>query len=220
MGSTFWNLDLVLLLRKPSRSTVDCFLQAQSRLAVTYPMVGATVQLTEPPPNYVLDHTRIKVGAGEDAFRAGRVSLESWQQFRLGWVEAIYADTEIKAGGVVAVLASTFGVWWLNACRIVYVFDEPSPRRRFGFAYGTLPGHAESGEERFSIEWNQLDDSVWYDILAFSRPRHLLARLGYPLVRRMQKRFARESASAMRSAVALALSGVPAKKVPGGKPWH
>jgi uncharacterized protein (UPF0548 family) len=29
-------------------------------------------------------------------------------------------------------------------CRVVYVLDEPERR---GFAYGTLPGHPESGEE-------------------------------------------------------------------------
>jgi uncharacterized protein (UPF0548 family) len=27
--------------------------------------------------------------------------------------------------------------------------------RRFGFAYGTLAQHAESGEERFTVEWNR-----------------------------------------------------------------
>jgi uncharacterized protein (UPF0548 family) len=51
------------------------------------------------------------------------------------------------------------------------------------------------------IEWNREDNNVWYDILAFSRPNHLLARLGYPVVRRMQKRFGRESAAAMQRAV-------------------
>ena len=69
--------------------------------------------------------------------------------------------------------------------------------RRFGFGYGTLPGHAESGEERFSIEWDPADDSVHYDIFAFSRPNWWLARLGYPLVRRCQKTFARASAARM-----------------------
>ncbi len=52
---------------------------------------------------------------------------------------------------------------------------------RFGFAYGTLPGHVESGEERFLVEWDRGDDAVWYDILAFSRPNHVLTRLGYPV---------------------------------------
>ena len=77
---------------------------------------------------------------------------------------------------------------------VVYVVDES---RRFGFAYGTLPDHVECGEERFLIEW-QLDDSVWYDIFAFSRPQHPLVRLSKPLARRLQKQFARDSLSKIR----------------------
>jgi uncharacterized protein (UPF0548 family) len=83
----------------------------------------------------------------------------------------------------------------------VYVVDESGPISKFGFAYGTLPGHVESGEERFLIEWDRADDSVWYDILAFSRPNHILIRLGYPIVRRTQKRFGRDSAASMLRAV-------------------
>ena len=50
---------------------------------------------------------------------------------------------------MVAILARSIGLWWLNACRIVAVVDEDGPVKRFGFAYGTLPDHAGSGEERF-----------------------------------------------------------------------
>ena len=100
-----------------------------------------------------------------------------------------------------AVIARLLGLWWLNACGIVYVVDEEGPVQRFGIAYGTLPEHAESGEERFTVEWREADSAVWYDILAFSRPQQLLARLGYPFARRLQKRFARDSAAAMRRAV-------------------
>lgn len=99
-------------------------------------------------------------------------------------------------------VAQVFGLWCLNACRIVSVVDDQGPVKKFGFAYGTLPAHVESGEERFSVEWNKEDDSVWYDILAFSRPRQFLVRAGYPAVRRLQKRFARDSAAAMVRAVA------------------
>jgi uncharacterized protein (UPF0548 family) len=53
------------------------------------------------------------------------------------------------------------------------------------------------------VEWDRSDDSVWYDILAFSRPRHFLARLGYPWMRRAQKRFGRESAAVMRRTVSM-----------------
>jgi uncharacterized protein (UPF0548 family) len=88
----------------------------------------------------------------------------------------------------------------LNACRIVYLVDEEGAVKRFGFAYGTLAEHAEIGEERFTVEWNRADDTVWYDILAFSRPRQMLAKLGYPLSRSLQKRFAEGSKAAMMNA--------------------
>jgi len=174
---------------------VQAFLAAQGRLDLTYSAVGATT--TNPPTGYVVDHTRSKLGAGKKVFGAAKAALERWQQLRLGWLEAIPENTPIKEGQVVAILARSLGLWWLNACRIVAVVDEDGPVERFGFAYGTLPDHAGSGEERFLVEWDRDEGSVWYDILAFSRPRHFLARLGYLGVRRVQKRFGRESAAAM-----------------------
>ena len=130
-----------------------------------------------------------------------RLALGRWNQFRLGWVEAWSPETPIRTGEVVAVIARKVGLWWLNACRIVYVVDESVPIRRFGFAYGTLPDHAETGEERFLVEWDRASGEVWYDILAFSRPHQLLTRLGYPYMRRVQKRFREESSAAMVRAV-------------------
>ena len=186
-------------LRRPTADTLRAFLAAQARLDFSYPAVGATA--ATPPAGYVVDHTRIQLGDGARTFATARAALERWQHFRLGWVETWPPETPIQAGQVVAVLARSFGLWWLNACRIVHVVDEAGPVQRYGFAYGTLPAHAESGEERFSVERHEQGDAVWYDILAFSRPQQLLTRLGYPLVRRLQKRFARDSAAAMRRAV-------------------
>ena len=110
-------------------------------------------------------------------------------------------ETPIRTGEVVAVVARRVGLWWLSACRVVYVVDEPGPVGRYGFAYGTLPDHAGSGEERFLVEWDRASGEVWYDVLAFSRPQWLLTRLGYRYMRRLQKRFGRESAAAMVRAV-------------------
>ena len=149
----------------------------------------------------MVDHTRIKLGEGEEVFTRAKAALGRWEQFRLGWVEAWPPETPIQTGEVVAVVARRFGLWWLNACRIVYVVDEAGPVSRFGFAYGTLPDHAGTGEERFLVEWDRASGEVWYDILAFSRPHRLLTRLGYPYMRRLQKRFGRESAAAMLRAV-------------------
>jgi len=118
--------------------------------------------------------------------------------FELGWVRLCWPDAPIAEGTTVAILVFHFGFWSLSAARIVYVLDEP-PGRRFGFAYGTLSEHAEKGEERFSVEWRG-DGSVWYELLAFSRPNHLLVRVARPLSRRLQRRFARDSLQAMLAA--------------------
>jgi phosphatidylserine/phosphatidylglycerophosphate/cardiolipin synthase-like enzyme len=49
----------------------------------------------------------------------------------------------------------------VNLCRVVYVIDEPDgPIARFGFAYGTLPGHAVAGEELFLATWDRATDEV------------------------------------------------------------
>jgi len=185
----------MLFLRKPSPATIRDFLTAQARLKLTYSPLGSTA--TVPPLGYVVDHTRIKLGEGHKFFLAAKSALDCWNHFRLGWVEAYPLAPAIQVGQVVAVLARYLGLWSLNACRIVYLVDEQEPLKRYGFAYGTLPDHMESGEERFTVEWHEKEDAVWYDILAFSRPNHFLARLGYPLMRRLQKRFARDSVAAM-----------------------
>jgi uncharacterized protein (UPF0548 family) len=185
--------------RKPSAESLQRFVEAKSGLDYSYAAVGATAHV--PPAGFDIDRTRIVLGVGEPAFEAAKLALQRWEQFRLGWVEAWPPETPLAAGEVVAVMGQAMGLWWLNPCRIVYVIDESGPITRFGFAYGTLPGHVEKGEERFLIEWDRDSEEVSYDILAFSRPNHVLTRLGYPLVRRSQKRFGRDSAAAMFRAV-------------------
>lgn len=183
------------LLRNPTPETIRRFLDSQAELGFTYRGVGGTGNT--PPDGYVVDHIRASLGRGDKVFASARVAMETWQQFQLGWVEAWPADTAIRQGEVVAIVAKSVGLWWLNACRIAYVVDDESKQKRFGFANGTLPGHAGSGEERFLIEMDD-DGTVWYDIFAFSRPHHPLAYVGYPYVRRVQKQFGRQSVAAMQ----------------------
>jgi len=185
--------------RKPSTEYVRSFLSDQKNRDFTYSAVGATAGT--PPAGFVVDHTRIKLGNGEQVFEAAKNAIKCWEHFQLGWVESSSKDIPIEKGQVVGVLARAFGLWCLNACRIVAVIDEVGSISRYGFVYGTLPDHVESGEERFQVEWSRNDNTVWYDILAFSRPNHFLTRLGYPLVRRIQKKFARDSAVAMQLAI-------------------
>jgi len=182
-------------LKRPSAEKIAAFLAAQVKLGFSYPAVGATSK--QPPAGYQIDHTRVLLGLGEDVFERAKYELGRWGQFNLGWVEAWSADTPIQGGEAVAVMSRQFGLWWLSACQVVSVFNDHEPVTRFGFAYGTLPDHVGTGEERFLVEWDRTSNEVWYDILAFSRPQWLVARLVYPYMRGLQKRFGRESAAAM-----------------------
>jgi len=181
-------------ISEPSERDVDQFISSQRNLPFTYAEVGATN--ATPPSSYKIDHNRIRLGDGEAVYQRAVEGLKNWRQFDLGWVGIVPRGVVVEVGATVAVKARAFGTWSLNATRVVYVIDEP---RRFGFAYGTLPDHVECGEERFLVEWLS-DDSVWYDILAFSRPQHPLVRLSAPLARLLQKRFARESLVRMKLA--------------------
>lgn len=188
----------MLCLTEPSVATIRKFLDAQRSLPFTYPHVGATA--ATPPGGYRVNHTRVLLGEGDQVFRDARAAIERWEHFRLGWVQPVPSGSQICVDEVVAIVAHAVGLWWLNACRIVYVVDEQQPVRRFGFGYGTLADHIGTGEERFLIEQDE-QGRVWYDILAFSRPHGFLAHLGYPYMRVSQKWFARDSAAAMQRAV-------------------
>lgn len=138
-------------------------------------------------------------------FARAAEALRQWKMADTGWIELCWPDTPIREGSTVAVVARHYGFWSLNAPRVVYVVDDHRGQTRYSFAYGTLKEHAETGEERFTVELQPEDQSVWYDIYAFSRPNGL-ARLGYPFSRRLQKRFARDSKEAMRRTAASTVS--------------
>ena len=185
----------MFLLARPTPADIDRFLSDAHRSVFTYADIGATE--TKIPPGYVMDHNRIEFGRNCEWETAKR-AITDWKMFDFGWVALCSSTTPIEPGQTVAILISHFGFYSLNAARIVYTIDEPS---RFGFAYGTLADHGESGEERFLVTRDPETGRVWYELKAFSRPNHIMAKLGYPLVRSLQKRFAKDSMAAMLRAV-------------------
>ena len=184
------------LLRTPSSQLVRDFLATQARFDFTYDAVGATSG--RPPGSYAVDHARVQLGVGWDVFIAAKLALERWQQFPPAWLDVYPGNMSIEPGNTVAITARSLGLWWLNACRIVYVIDDLYEACRYGFAHGTLPSHMGKGEERFLVEMDA-DERVWYDILAFSRPNGVLATIGYPHMRRVQRLFRRQSAAQMQA---------------------
>lgn len=189
----------MFLLTEPNEKQLCAFLEAQKEKPFSYTEIGASKQGA--PTGFNLDHNRLKLGEGAEKFALALRALQRWQMFNLGWVRVLQPDAPIEIGTCAVVIVRHFGFYSLNACRIVYVMNEDAQVKKYGFAYGTLEEHAERGEERFSVEWNLEDNSVYYDLLAFSQPEHPLARLGYPVSRMLQKRFARDSKQAMLAAV-------------------
>lgn len=184
----------MFLLRPPGPAAVARFLASQRDLPLTYGDPGLS---RTSPPDFFVDEERFVVGEGPEAFALASAALLAWRHYAFPWVRVHPVGEPIAPGGVVAVVVRHLGFCSMNACRIVEVTETPDRR---GFAYGTLPDHAECGEETFAVA---IDDSgaVTYAIRAVSRPRSLLARVGRPFARHLQARFRRESEAALRRAV-------------------
>lgn len=187
--------------QNPTNPSLQRFLADQADAPYSYPEVGA-LRAGRMPVGYDHDCNQVKLGHGAADYARACAAVRSWTMFQIGWVRTFPEDLPIQPGRMVAIVARWAGVWIVNACRIVDVFEEAGEVERFGLISGTTTAHVERGEERFAVEWRHPDDSVWYEVRAFSRPNRWYARLGYPLARRAQRRFAADSKRAMAAAVA------------------
>ena len=136
-------------------------LHTLTELPLTYPEVGATAG--PPPPGY--DHLGYvtRIGAGQQRFEQAADTVMHWGMQRSAGLR-VHASSDVVAVGAVVVVKLGF---FRAPCRVVYVIDEPNCR---GFAYGTLPGHPESGEERFALRYDPATAAVFAEVSSFSRP--------------------------------------------------
>jgi uncharacterized protein (UPF0548 family) len=161
-------------------------------LRFNYDVVGSTSDAATPVGYHRLEH-RESIGRGDAVFRQAAEALMSWKMHSA-------AGVRIKATDSPAVIGTNslgrLGVGSLGLpvpCRVVWTVDEAD---RVGFAYGTLTGHPESGEESFLI--TREGEEVFFTLLAYSRPATWYTQLGGPLGRRAQAFFAHRYASALR----------------------
>jgi uncharacterized protein (UPF0548 family) len=188
----------MFLLSRPSPDQIGAFLSSSEYKPFSYSEVGASRDRA--PSGYNVDHSRTQLGQGRKTFEGAMKAIRQWKMFEMPWLNLCWPNTPIEVGATVAVLVAHLGFWSLNPCRIAYLIEEHGALERYGFAYGTLTEHAETGEERFTVEFDAREQTVWYDLYAFSRPK-ALAALAYPLSRTLQKRFARDSKEAMQNVV-------------------
>ncbi len=151
-------------------------------LDLTYREVSATTG--DLPAGYGHITCAVPIGHGRQVFITAADAVRSWRvQLRAGLT--VSASSPIAMPGTVLIIGVGIGPLRLKApCRVVYTVDEP---RRRGFAYGTLAGHPESGEEAFIVEHHD-NDAVTFSVVAFSRPDTRLAKLAGPLGTTVQHR--------------------------------
>jgi uncharacterized protein (UPF0548 family) len=139
------------------------------------------------PDGYRHLRRSLVIGAGADVFASAVTDLTGWQVHLRAGLRVTASAPAAQAGAVVLLAVAAGPVRVSAPCRVVYVMTQP---RRHGFAYGTLPGHPESGEEAFVIE-QRADGTVTFTITAFSRPATVTARAAGPLGRLVQQHFTR-----------------------------
>ena len=173
---------MLVTVGSPSRAAIDRLLAEACAASPTYQQVGASLT-GDLPAGYDHDRWSVALGHGSRAFEQAVIGLQRWEGHRHAGIGVHPPNTPPVAGATVALVISVGLVTLTVANRIIAVVDDD---RRFAFAYGTLPGHGEQGEEAFVINRHD-DDAVTFDIVAFSRPAGL-SRFGAPAVRLLQRR--------------------------------
>jgi uncharacterized protein (UPF0548 family) len=148
----------------------------------TYSDVGATLA-GGLPQEFRHDRYEAVLGQGHEAYQRAVAGLRTWKAHRLPGIRIFPNQQEIVTGATVVVTLGTPVVAVAVPCRIVSVIDGQT---RWGFAYGTLPGHPEQGEEAFIVAIDP-DETVRFEIEAFSRPGDPLVRLSGPIGVDIQK---------------------------------
>ena len=134
------------------------FLAAQAKLDFTYSAVGATARRRPPATSWTTPASswvKARRSSRGQSRPAGAGSSSAWAGWRRG-----RRRRRSRTGEVVAVMARPIGLWWLNACRIVYVVDEAGPVARSASPTARCRTMRGAGEERFLVEWDRDDGGV------------------------------------------------------------
>jgi uncharacterized protein (UPF0548 family) len=188
----------MLSIRRLGPGQLDALLEEARLASPTYSEIGASRNEVLPTGYH---HVRVEERVGDAAaFDRAVDGLRTWVAHE-GAGLRILPTGPVEPGATVIAVTSMGPAQIVAPCRIVAVFKEPDS---FGFAYGTLPGHPEQGEESFVLE--RRDDSTYFSVRAFSKPVDPLARLSGPVGRAVQRSVTRRYVSALRRFVELGSS--------------
>ena len=169
-------------------------LERLARQAAALELSYESIGMTKAPPvasPYRLDRVSTDVASFDHAVDA----LRGWRAHAAAHARIAPADAPILVGQNVVLAMPLPLMTAIAPCRIVWVIDEADA---FGFAYGTLRGHPEEGEESFVVKRDA--DRTWFEITALSRPATITSRLGSPVARRIQRRVTADYLAGIRDA--------------------
>jgi uncharacterized protein (UPF0548 family) len=172
---------IVVVSRRPHAALAEQ-LQRSANDEVTYAEVECT-RSAALPAGYHQDRATLQIGIGEVSWQLAQQAITLWKAHGHAGLTVTPTGAPLEEGSTVLVSRGMGPLLFMAPCRIVYHTSEP---RRFGFGYGTLPGHPEQGEEAFHV-LRRDDGIVVAEIMAFSRPAELSTKLAAPLVRGVQK---------------------------------
>lgn len=155
-------------------------------LPLTYAEVGGS--LREPlPAGYLHTRESVVLGRGRELFERHADAVLRFDMHRRAGL-LVETRAPVAVVGVDLEVALPIGPVRVRALdRVVAVVDEPDRR---GFAYGTLAGHPEQGEESFVVSIDA-DGAVRLDIRAFWRSVRWYSRLGGPVTVATQRAITR-----------------------------
>ncbi|MFI6059692.1 DUF1990 family protein [Streptomyces sp. NPDC051286] len=159
---------------------------------LTYPEVGAT-RLGPLPDGYHHLHHRVAVGRGRADFETAGAAVTGWRMHRTSGARVRASTARAEPGTSVQVSIGLGPLRFTAPCEVVWTAYE---KERIGFGYGTRHRHPECGEECFVVELAD-DGTVWFTVLAFSRPARWYSRVAGPLVPVLQRWYARRLGTAL-----------------------
>lgn len=163
---------------------------------LTYPEAGAT-RLGPLPDRYHHLHHRTRIGRGRADFEEAGAAITTFRMHRVSGAQVRASASRAEAGASVRVALGVGPLRFTAPCQVVWAEYGPA---RVGFAHGTLARHPECGEEAFVAELAD-DGTVWFTVLAFSRPALWYTRLAGPLVPMVQHWYARRLGRTLRRIV-------------------
>ncbi|MFJ8042380.1 DUF1990 family protein [Kitasatospora sp. NPDC096147] len=162
-----------------------------------HPEVGAVARPDRLPAGYHHLRHRALIGHGRSVLEAAGETVLGWRMHRGAGIRVDPGTPPAEAGVRVVCRIGAGPLRVTAPAEVLWAVREPD---RIGFAYGTLTGHPEAGEESFVLTLGP-DGAVWLTITAFSRPGRWYTRLAGPVVPLLQRVAARRYAQAVRRSV-------------------